>query len=93
VHIRLLYPYYNTLSGSIQVDCHNVEELTISSVRSHIGVVPQDTVLFNKTLMDNLRYATDEQVYDACRAASIHDKIMSFPDNYDTKAGERDLRL
>jgi ABC-type transport system involved in Fe-S cluster assembly fused permease/ATPase subunit len=94
---RLLYRFYNTLSGSIQVDGHDVEELTINSVRSHIGVVPQDTVLFNETLMYNLRYAntdaTDEQVYEACRAASIHDKIMTFPDKYETKVGERGLRL
>jgi ABC-type transport system involved in Fe-S cluster assembly fused permease/ATPase subunit len=94
---RLLYRFYNTLSGSVQIDGHDVEELTISSVRSHIGVVPQDTVLFNETLMYNLRYAnadaTDEQVYEACRVASIHDKIMSFPDKYETKVGERGLRL
>ncbi|KAF2186780.1 vacuolar ABC heavy metal transporter-like protein [Zopfia rhizophila CBS 207.26] len=94
---RLLYRFYNTQSGSIQVDGHDVEELTIDSVRRHIGVVPQDTVLFNESLMYNLKYAnpeaTDEQVYEACRAASIHDKIMSFPDRYDTKVGERGLRL
>ncbi|KAF1936950.1 heavy metal tolerance protein precursor [Clathrospora elynae] len=94
---RLLYRFYNTMSGSIQVDGHDVEDLTIDSVRSHIGVVPQDTVLFNETLMYNLRYAdpeaTDEQVHDACRAASIHDKIMSFPDKYETKVGDRGLRL
>ena len=94
---RLLYRFYNTQSGSIQMDGHDVEDLTIDSVRSHIGVVPQDTVLFNESLMYNLRYAnpeaTDEQVYEACRAASIHDKIMTFPDKYETKVGERGLRL
>ncbi|KAF2469169.1 uncharacterized protein BDR25DRAFT_229918 [Lindgomyces ingoldianus] len=94
---RLLYRFYNTMSGSIQVDGHDVEELTIDSVRRHIGVVPQDTVLFNESLMYNLKYAnpeaTDEQVYGACRAASIHDKIMTFPDKYETKVGERGLRL
>ncbi|KAH7121162.1 hypothetical protein B0J11DRAFT_58884 [Dendryphion nanum] len=94
---RLLYRFYNTMSGSVQVDNHDVEELTIDSVRRHIGVVPQDTVLFNESLMYNLKYAnpeaTDEQVYEACRAASIHDKIMTFPDKYETKVGERGLRL
>jgi ABC-type transport system involved in Fe-S cluster assembly fused permease/ATPase subunit len=94
---RLLYRFYNTESGSIQVDGHDVADLTIDSVRSHIGVVPQDTVLFNETLMYNLKYAnpeaTDEQVYEACRAASIHDKILTFPDKYETKVGERGLRL
>lgn len=94
---RLLYRFYNTMSGSIQVDGHDVEELTIDSVRRHIGVVPQDTVLFNESLMYNLKYAnpeaTNEQVYEACRAASIHDKILTFPDKYETKVGERGLRL
>ncbi|KAH6639666.1 hypothetical protein C7974DRAFT_432165 [Boeremia exigua] len=94
---RLLFRFYNTVSGSIQVDGNDVTDLTIDSVRRHIGVVPQDTVLFNETLMYNLKYAnpeaTDEQVYDACRAASIHDKILTFPDKYDTKVGERGLRL
>jgi ABC-type transport system involved in Fe-S cluster assembly fused permease/ATPase subunit len=94
---RLLFRFYNILSGSIQVDGQDVRDLTIDSVRRHIGVVPQDTVLFNETLIYNLRYAkpdaTDQEVYDACRAASIHDKILSFPDGYQTKVGERGLRL
>jgi ABC-type transport system involved in Fe-S cluster assembly fused permease/ATPase subunit len=94
---RLLYRFYNTMSGSVQVDGHDVEDLTIDSVRRHIGVVPQDTVLFNESLMYNLKYAnpdaTDDQVFDACRAASIHDKILTFPDKYETKVGERGLRL
>lgn len=94
---RLLYRFYNPTEGEIFVDEHNTEDVTIDSVRRHIGVVPQDTVLFNETLMYNLKYAnqhaTDEEVYDACRAASIHDKIMSFPDGYETKVGDRGLRL
>src|SRR5204862_1714112 len=76
---------------------HDVRDVTIDSLRKHIGVVPQDTVLFNESLMYNLRYAsqnaTEEEVFEACRAASIHDKILSFPDGYDTKVGERGLRL
>jgi ABC-type transport system involved in Fe-S cluster assembly fused permease/ATPase subunit len=94
---RLLFRFYNLSSGSIQIDGEDVRDLTIESVRRHIGVVPQDTVLFNETLIYNLRYAkpdaTDQEVYDACRAASIHDKILSFPDGYNTKVGERGLRL
>lgn len=94
---RLLYRFYNIMSGSIQLDGNDVEDLTIDSVRSNIGVVPQDTVLFNESIMYNLKYAnqnaTDEDVYEACRAASIHDKIMSFPDKYATKVGDRGLRL
>lgn len=94
---RLLFRFYNEQAGRILLDGHDVRNLTIKSLRSHIGVVPQDTVLFNETIMYNLRYAnqdaTDEDIYDACRAASIHDKIMSFPDAYETKVGERGLRL
>lgn len=94
---RLLFRFYNEQAGSILLDGHDVRNLTIKSLRSHIGVVPQDTILFNETIMYNLRYAnqsaTDEDIYNACRAASIHDKIMSFPDGYQTKVGERGLRL
>jgi ATP-binding cassette, subfamily B, vacuolar membrane transporter HMT1/ACLQ len=94
---RLLFRFYNFQDGSIQLDSHDVRNITIKSLRSHIGVVPQDTILFNETLMYNLRYAnqnaTDEEIHNACRAASIHDKILSFPDGYQTKVGERGLRL
>lgn len=94
---RLMFRYYNCQEGSIQMDGHDVKDLTIDSVRRFIGVVPQDTILFNETLMYNLKYAnptaTDEMVYDACKAAAIHDRILSFPDGYATKVGERGLRL
>jgi ATP-binding cassette, subfamily B, vacuolar membrane transporter HMT1/ACLQ len=94
---RLLFRFYNFQDGSIQLDDRDVRNITIKSLRSHIGVVPQDTILFNETLMYNLRYAnqnaTDEEIYNACRAASIHDKILTFPDGYQTKVGERGLRL
>ncbi|GAB1320409.1 ATP-binding cassette-type vacuolar membrane transporter Hmt1 [Madurella fahalii] len=94
---RLMFRYYNCHTGSIEVDGKDVKDLTIDSVRRFIGVVPQDTILFNETLMYNLKYAnpnaSDEDVFDACRAAAIHDRIMSFPDGYLTKVGERGLRL
>jgi ABC-type transport system involved in Fe-S cluster assembly fused permease/ATPase subunit len=94
---RILFRFYNAQSGNIQIDANDAESVTIDSLRRHIGVVPQDTVLFNETLMYNLKYArqsaTDEEVYEACKAASIHDKIMGFPDGYETKVGERGLRL
>ena len=94
---RLLYRFYNLVGGSIQVDGRDVKDITIDSLRRHIGVVPQDTVLFNETLMYNLKYAnvnaTDEEVYDACRAASIHEKILNFPDGYNSRVGERGLKL
>ncbi len=94
---RLMYRYYNCQEGHIRIDGHDVKDVTIDSIRRFIGVVPQDTILFNDTLMYNLRYAnqaaTDADIIAACQAASIHDKIMSFPDGYDTKVGERGLRL
>ena len=94
---RLLFRFYNLGDGSIQVDGQDVKGITIDSLRRHIGVVPQDTVLFNETLMYNLKYAnpsaTDEDVFEACRAASIHEKILSFPDGYEARVGERGLKL
>ncbi|MCJ1309437.1 hypothetical protein MMC25_003096 [Agyrium rufum] len=94
---RLLFRFYQIENGSIQIDGHDLSDLKIEALRRHIGVVPQDTVLFNETLMYNLKYgnpsATDEEVYDACRAASIHEKIMGFADKYETRVGERGLKL
>ncbi|SPJ76281.1 related to vacuolar membrane protein HMT1 (heavy metal tolerance protein) [Fusarium torulosum] len=94
---RHMFRYYDCDEGSIELDGRNVKDLTINSVREKIGVVPQDTTLFNESLMFNLKYArpsaTDEEVYAACQAASIHDRILSFPDQYNTQVGERGLRL
>jgi ATP-binding cassette, subfamily B, vacuolar membrane transporter HMT1/ACLQ len=94
---RLIFRFYDVQGGSLEIDGHDVSTVTIDSLRKNIGVVPQDTVLFNESLMYNLKYArpdaTDEEVYEACRAASIHEKILAFPDGYETKVGERGLRL
>lgn len=93
---RLLFRFYGG-DGNILIDDKNVDDITINSLRQHIGIVPQATVLFNETLMYNLKYAnqsaTDEDVYRACEAASIHEKIMAFPEGYNTKVGDRGLRL
>ncbi|EFR00290.1 heavy metal tolerance protein [Nannizzia gypsea CBS 118893] len=95
--LKLLFRFYDVAGGSVKVDGMDVRDMTIASLRSHLGVVPQDAILFNDTVLYNLLYArpeaTMEQVYEACRAASIHDRIMSFPDGYETKVGERGLRL
>ncbi|KAJ5642543.1 ABC transporterintegral membrane type 1 [Penicillium lividum] len=94
---RLLFRFYNLQDGCIFIDGQNVQDISIDSLRRQIGVVPQDTVLFNETVMYNLKYAnqeaTDEDVYEACRAASIHDIILGFPDGYATWVGERGLCL
>lgn len=79
------------------MDGHDLRDLKIDSLRRNIGVVPQDTVLFNATIMYNLLYAnpnaSQEDVYEACKAANIHDRILAFPDQYETKVGERGLKL
>jgi ABC-type transport system involved in Fe-S cluster assembly fused permease/ATPase subunit len=94
---RLLFRFYNPQSGMLEIDGRDISTLTLDSLRRHIGVVPQDTALFNESIMYNIRYArqsaTDEEIYEACKAACIHDRILSFPDGYNTKVGERGLRL
>ncbi|BCR83068.1 uncharacterized protein ACHE_10470S [Aspergillus chevalieri] len=94
---RLLFRFYNPQTGRILVDNNDVQDITIASLREHIAIVPQDTSLFNESLLYNLRYAspsaTDEDIHNACRAACIHDKIMTFPEAYETKVGDRGLRL
>ncbi|KAK9465649.1 P-loop containing nucleoside triphosphate hydrolase protein [Lipomyces arxii] len=94
---RLLFRFYDVNVGSIFIDGNDIRDVTLKSLADAIGVVPQECVLFNDTVMFNIRYAkrdaTDEEVYAAARAASIHDKILRFPDGYDTKVGEHGLRL
>lgn len=95
--LRTLFRFYDVNQGSIQIDGQDIRDVKIHSLRESIGVVPQDTVLFNDTIMFNIRYAkpecSDEEVYEAARKAQIHDKIMDWPDKYDSKVGERGLRL
>ncbi|KAM0829465.1 hypothetical protein ACQ4PT_066857 [Festuca glaucescens] len=83
--------------SQIRVDGQDIQGVTLESLRKSLGVVPQDTVLFNDTIKHNIQYgrlsASDEEVYDAARRASIHDTIMNFPDKYDTVVGERGLKL
>jgi ABC-type multidrug transport system fused ATPase/permease subunit len=93
----LLYRFYNPTRGSYLVDGVDTQDITMDSLRAKIGVVPQDTILFNETIMYNLLYArleaTEEEVFDACRAANIHEKILGFLDGYHTVVGERGLKL
>jgi ATP-binding cassette subfamily B (MDR/TAP) protein 6 len=95
--LRLLFRFYDPSSGRIYVDGQDIRQVTQYSLRKNIGVVPQDTVLFNDTIKYNIQYgdhhASEEAVYRAAKAAQIHDKILSFPDGYETKVGERGLRL
>ncbi|KAE8581402.1 hypothetical protein XENTR_v10024777 [Xenopus tropicalis] len=95
--IRLLFRFYDVKGGTIKVDGQDISTVRQESLRSHIGVVPQDTVLFNDTIRNNIRYgrvsATDDEVEEAAAAADIHERILSFRDGYDTQTGERGLKL
>lgn len=95
--LRLLFRFYDPRSGHIYIDGQDIRQVTQLSLRKNIGVVPQDTVLFNESIYYNIQYgdvrADDRQIKRAAKAAQIHNKIVSFPDGYDTKVGERGLRL
>ncbi|CAN6469541.1 unnamed protein product [Victoria cruziana] len=95
--LRLLYRFFDSDSGTIRIDGQDIRDVTLGSLRQSIGVVPQDTVLFNDTIFHNIRYgrlsATEDEVYDAARRAAIHETIMNFPDKYMTMVGERGLKL
>ncbi len=94
---RLLYRFYDVQQGAVTVDGVDVRDVTQSSVRAHIGVVPQDTVLFNDTVYYNISYgnptASPSEVERAARLAHIHDFIVGLPDGYQTRVGERGLKL
>ena len=94
---RLLYRFYDVDSGSIRIDGNDIRRLTQSSLRAAIGIVPQDTVLFNDTLYYNIHYgrpeATHEEVIAAAAAAQLHDFVSRLPDGYQTPVGERGLKL
>ena len=94
---RLLFRFYDVDQGAIRIDGQDIRQVSQDSLRSAIGVVPQDTVLFNDTLYQNLAYgrpeATEEEVYRAARMAHLEDFIHSLPEGYETKVGERGLKL
>ncbi len=94
---NLLPRFYDTTSGSITIDGNNIAEVTLNSLREQVGIVPQETVLFNGTLYDNILYgrleATREEVEAAAKAANAHNFIMEFPNGYETMLGDRGLNL
>ena len=94
---RLLFRFYDVSGGALRIDGQDVREVTQESLHAAIGVVPQDTVLFNDTIRYNIAYgldgATQEQIEEAARSAQIHDFIMDLPDGYETAVGERGLKL
>ncbi|WP_380052921.1 ABCB family ABC transporter ATP-binding protein/permease [Falsihalocynthiibacter sp. SS001] len=94
---RILFRFYDVNAGALRIDGQDVRDVTQESLHEQIGVVPQDTVLFNDTIYYNIAYgradASREEVREAARAAKIHDFIMSLPNGYDTAVGERGLKL
>ena len=94
---RLLFRFYDVSEGAIKVEGMDIRDLDQASLRRHIGIVPQDTVLFNDTILYNIAYgnpgAHRDDIIEAARAARIHDFVMGLPDGYDTQVGERGLKL
>ncbi len=94
---RLLFRFYDVHSGALKVNGADIRSLTQASLRAAIGIVPQDTVLFNDTIFYNIQYgrpgASREEVIAAAQAAHIHDFVESLPDRYETRVGERGLKL
>ncbi|MEX5599183.1 ABC transporter ATP-binding protein/permease [Pseudophaeobacter sp. C1-32P7] len=94
---RLLFRFYDVTGGALTIDGQDVRNVSQKSLHAAIGVVPQDTVLFNDTIRYNIAYgrdgATQQEIEDAARAAQIHDFIAGLPQGYDTQVGERGLKL
>jgi ATP-binding cassette subfamily B protein len=95
--MKLLFRFYDPQHGSITIDGNNIASLTQQSLRSHIGIVPQDTVLFNTTLLENIRYgnpdASDEDIKQVVRLAHLETFVESLPEKLETTVGERGLKL
>ena len=94
---RLLFRFYDVNSGSLQIDGQDLRDVTQTSLHEQVGVVPQDTVLFNDTVHYNIAYgrptASDDEIFAVAKAAKIHDFILSLTDGYQTTVGERGLKL
>ena len=94
---RLLFRFYDVNAGAIKIDEQDIRQVSQTSLRSAIGIVPQDTVLFNDSIAYNIRYgrpdASQEDIIAVAKAAYIHDFILSLPEGYETPVGERGLKL
>ena len=94
---NLIPRFYDVTGGSITIDGHDVRDVTTESLRTQIGIVPQETVLFSATVRENIRYgrldATDEEIEAAAKDAGAHNFIMALPEGYDTEIGERGANL
>ena len=95
--LKLLSRFYDPTEGAILIDGQDIRTVTLHSLRENIGVVPQDPMLFNDTILSNLRYAklnaTENEIIEACKSAAVHDKIVGFTKGYMSKVGEHGVRL
>lgn len=95
--LKLISRFYDPTAGTIKMDGQDISQVTLSSLRENIGVVPQDPALFHDSIMNNIRYArldaTDDEVMEACKAVALHEKVVSFTDGYNTVVGERGAKL
>ncbi|MDD4931493.1 MAG: ABC transporter ATP-binding protein [Candidatus Colwellbacteria bacterium] len=95
--VKLLLRMHDLTGGSIEIDGQNISEVTQESLWRNVSLVPQDPILFHRTLIDNIRYgrpdASDDEVIEAAKSAHCHDFIMATPDGYDTFVGERGVKL
>jgi len=95
--VRLLGRFYDPSSGRIVLDGQDIAHVDLASLRRALGVVPQDTPLFHTDILANVRYgrleATDDEVFEATKKASIHDAVLKLPDGYKTAVGERGLMI
>ena len=93
----MLFRFYDVTGGRILIDGQDIRDVTQDSLRAAIGVVPQDTVLFNDTIRYNIGYgrpgASQEEIEHAAKLAQVHDFVLKLPDGYDTRVGERGLKL
>lgn len=95
--MSLLLCYFKPQNGRILIDGQDINECSIESVRRHISLIPQDILLFHRSIFENIRYgdfsASQEQVFLAAKMANIHDYIQSLPEGYDSMVGERGIKL
>ena len=95
--VKLLFKFYSPQSGQVLVDGQDVNTVESTGLRVHMGVIPQDTVLFNDTLMHNVRYgrldATDDEVKDSVHKAGLHEAVLGFSEQYETRVGEMGVKL
>ncbi len=95
--VNLIPRFYDLDSGSIKIDGHDIRDVTLASLRRQIGIVTQQTILFNDTIKNNIAYGdirkTDEDIVNAAKAANAHDFIMKLPNGYDALIGEQGMKL